>query len=77
MKKISLLSAIGVTLLLSSAPLAMAADPVEFDHETGFEELKERLLTRYTPLIQKFSGAEQATMLRRTLLTLGSQRQNL
>ena len=63
MKKLSLLPAIGVTLLLTSAPFALAEKSVEFDHETGFEELKESMVSRYTPLIRKFSGAEQATML--------------
>lgn len=63
MKKLCLLPAIGVTLFLTTASLAVAGESVEFDHETGFEKLKENLLTRYTPLIRKFSGAEQVTML--------------
>lgn len=63
MKKLIILPVIGVTLLLTSAPFALADQGVKFDHETGFEELKENMLKRYTPLIRKFSGAEQAMML--------------
>lgn len=63
MKKLSILPVIGVTLLLTSAPFALADQGVKFDHETGFEELKENMLKRYKPLIRKFSGAEQAMML--------------
>jgi outer membrane protein TolC len=63
MKKLSLLPAIGVTLLLSSLPMAIAAETGDIDHETSFEELKTKMLDRYRPLIEKFSGAEQVTML--------------
>ena len=42
MKKLSLLPAIGVSLLFSSLPVAaMAAESATLDHETSFEELQD------------------------------------
>lgn len=62
MKKLSLLPAIGVSLLFSSLPVAMAAETSDIDHKTSFEELQDRMLDRYKPLVEKFSGAEQITI---------------
>ena len=63
MKKLILLPAIGVTFLLSSPPFLMGEDTAKYDHKASYEELKENMLKRYKPLIRKFSGAEQVTML--------------